>query len=367
MAKEEITVKNPIDIEAIIKLCLSKKWLYVKVCSVTLVLGIVIVFSIPRYYNAEVKLAPEDSNPTGSSTLGAIAAMANMKSASGSDDAIYPALYPQLFSSSSFLVTLFDIQVFTKNEPQKNITLSKYLLSQKTPWWGVVQRKLTKMVVSLRYKKKRPSSGRPGMENVIDPFWMNELQTLTASAIQNSVSCDVDRKTDVITLKTTAQDPVVAALMADSIMAHLQDFIIEYRTQKARGDVLYNQKLVAEAKAKYEKAKSKYAAFADSHDEISLPSYQTEMDDLENEMQLNYNSYSQLLQQLDICKAKVQERTPVFTTIESATVPLLAAGPHRISTLFLMIILAIVGTSFWIFLRKGHYKQEESKEEKKKD
>ena len=44
-----------------------------------------------------------------------------------------------------------------------------------------------------------------------------------------------------------------------------QKSFTDYRTSKARVDLEYNKKLYAEAKAKYEQARNRYAAWADSH------------------------------------------------------------------------------------------------------
>ena len=353
MENNEIKIKHPIDFEEIFKLCVSKKWLYIKVCGVVFVVTVIYAFSLPRYYTTEVKLAPEESNSSGGGTLSAIMSLAKSKSGnSGNDDAIYPALYPELFKSKSFLVSLFDIKVYTKDssKPEK---LSQYVLTQKGPWWNYPINYINAMIVRLRYGKKKSN---PNNTTTINPFRLTELQNIQAEAIRSIISCSVDKRTDVITLVSTTQDPVVSALVADSVMTRLQEFIIEYRTRKARVDVAYSQKLLQEARLKYDRAKNTYASYADSHDDLYQTSYTTEMDHLENEMQLAYNSYSQLDQQLQLAKAKVQERTPVFTTIESASVPLLPSGPHRVSTIFYALVFAIVGTTLWIYMRKDKYR-----------
>lgn len=62
------------------------------------------------------------------------------------------------------------------------------------------------------------------------------------------ISCQVDDETQVITLRVRAQDPLVAATMVDSVCAHLQDFITEYHTSKARVDLDYYRKLEMDAR-----------------------------------------------------------------------------------------------------------------------
>ena len=66
-------------------------------------LAIIIAFSIPKQYTSTVVMAPEFSS--GSSNLGNISALAsmagiNLGGQSGSEDALYPELYPQIVSST---------------------------------------------------------------------------------------------------------------------------------------------------------------------------------------------------------------------------------------------------------------------------
>lgn len=81
-----------------------------------------------------------------------------------------------------------------------------------------------------------------------------------------------------------------------------------------------------------------------------------------NEMNLAYNVYNQLAQQLQMSKAKVQEITPVYTVVQPATVPLKPAKPNKIMILIGFIFLAGVGSVGWILfvkdLLKGWRKQE---------
>jgi capsule polysaccharide export protein KpsE/RkpR len=122
----------------------------------------------------------------------------------------------------------------------------------------------------------------------------------------------VDKKTSVISITVTDQDPLIAALIADSAKQRLQTFITNYRTNKARNDLSYMEKLYNEAKEQYSRARQLYASYSDANQELLLESYKSKEEDLENEMQLKYNIYTQVTEQLQLAKAKVQERTPAF-------------------------------------------------------
>jgi LPS O-antigen subunit length determinant protein (WzzB/FepE family) len=55
-------------------------------------------------------------------------------------------------------------------------------------------------------------------------------------------------------------------------------------------------------------------------------------------------------------EAKVQEETPAFTTLQSATVPVKKAGPGRAKMCIMMMFLAFIGYTVWLLNKEGHLK-----------
>jgi uncharacterized protein involved in exopolysaccharide biosynthesis len=144
--------------------------------------------------------------------------------------------------------------------------------------------------------------------------------------------------------------------MADSVKNRLQNFITDYRTKKAKIDLEYNRKLFKEAKARYDKARQLYASFSDANQDIILESVRSKQTDLENEMQLQFNNYNNIAQQLQLAEAKVQEETPAFTTLQSATVPVKKSGPKRAQMVLIFLFLAFLGTTVWILHKENQLK-----------
>ena len=81
--------------------------------------------------------------------------------------------------------------------------------------------------------------------------------------------------------------------------------------------------------------------------EMVLESYRAKQNDLENDMQLKYNTYTTLMTQYQMAKAKVQERTPAFTLLKGAAVPIKPAGPKRMLFVAGMCLLAIILLSLY--------------------
>ena len=82
----------------------------------------------------------------------------------------------------------------------------------------------------------------------------------------------------------------------------------------------------------------------------------TKLVNLENEMQLQFNAYNSIAQQLMASEAKVQEETPSFTTLQSATVPVKKSGPARTKIVLVLVFLAFLGTSVWILHKEDQLK-----------
>lgn len=342
--------ESSIDFGLIFAALKKHKRLYYKVLGITFVVACIIVFSIPKYYKSEVMLAPELSSARGGGSLRALASQFGLSSTviGGGTDAFTPQLYPDLINSVDFKVSLFSIPVH-KKDSVRMMSYYDYLVNeQKSPWWSYVFSAPFKLVAMLL-----PKSDSIIDQHHVDPFMLTKQQTSMVKLIGQNVVCDVDNKTMVITIEVTDQDPLIAATIADSAKVRLQDFITEYRTKKVKVDLEYNRVLFREAKERYEKARQKYAAFSDANQDLILQSVRTKLTDLENEMQLQYNAYSQLAAQLQVAEAKVQEETPAFTTIQSATVPVKEAGPAKAKILFVFLFLAFLGTTARVLHKEG--------------
>ena len=334
----------------------GRMW-YVKVLPVAFVLAAIYALAQPNYYNCTVKLSPEMSGSKSTSGLASLASSFGVNLGNGSGvgtEALFPTLYPDLMNSVDFKTSLFHVPVTIegdKEKGEKDRTMSYYdYLSkeQKSPWWSQGINAIMSMFKSQSSKLK---------EDKVNKFRLTREQAGIVKAIDQKVVCDVDKKTMVITINVTDQDPVIAATMADTVKTRLQNFITDYRTSKARVDLEYNRKICAETKARYEKARQLYAEFMDHNRDIILQTVRQKQTDLENEMQLHYNAYQQVAAQLLSAEAKVQEETPAFTTLQSATVPVKKSGPKRAQMCLIFVFLAFLGTTGWIIYKEDDWKQ----------
>ncbi|MCD8080919.1 MAG: Wzz/FepE/Etk N-terminal domain-containing protein [Bacteroides sp.] len=328
----------------------AERLLICKVCGIAVLVGLVVAFSIPKEFATSVTLAPEGGGNGSSGGMGALAAMVGINpGATSGEDALSPDLYPDIVSSTPFLIELFNVPV-TDDKGEIRTTLYEYLNDyQRTPWWSAILGFPFKVLGwGMSLFMDEPEEGEGG----VNPFRLTKEETEIVKNLDGRIQISVDKKTGVTTLTVVMQDPLISAVITDTVMARLQDYITEYRTNKARHDLAFMDKLYEEAKANYYEAQQKYARFLDSNQNIILQSFRAEQERLQNEMNLAYGVYNQVAQQQQMARAKVQEITPVYTVVQPATVPLKAAKPRKALILIGFVFLAGVGTVGWILFIK---------------
>ena len=305
---------------------------YVIVFVVALVGSILVILPVPRYYKCDISLAPEMDNTENGGKLSSIASSFGVDLGDvASANALQPSLYPDLMKSNEFVKSLLQIPVETKDGSVKTNYYDYLSNHQKESPYA--------KAIGWIAKKFSDKDSLTSKTDSINPFMLNKKQDEIFTSIKNSIACDIDIKTGLITISVEDQDPLISATIADSVRAKLQDFITNYKTNKMKNDVKYYTKLVAEAKKKYEDARQKYA-----NQDVILQEHQSQRDDLENDMQLKFNAYSALSTQLQNAQAKLQEHTPSFTIVQSASVPVKPAGPKRMAFVFIVVFLSMMVT-----------------------
>lgn len=350
MEKVDVKNRNEVDFIGVVLLLWSKRKRIITNCFIGGILSLVVAFSIPKEYTSTVVMAPEFTSGSGSAGgLGALASMAgvNLGGMSGSDDALYPELYPQIVSSTPFLCELMSLPVETK-DGELSTTLYDYLGKyQKTTWWSKIYSVPVKAVKRLF------------MESVVDTviptdgadMHMTRKQYLLLQKLNKQIAVSVDKGNYVITLNVTMQDPKISAYVASVVADNLQKYIGTYRSAKARKDMAYTEMLYKDTQSKYYSAQQTYAEYVDKHQGVVKMQHQIEEKRLSNELDLAFNVYNQVAQQLEMARAKVAESTPVCVVMQPAIVPIKASAPKKMMMGLLYVFLAFFGTSAWIIIK----------------
>lgn len=323
-----------------------------KAAGIGLIIGLIIAISIPKQYTVEVTLSPEMGNNKEGGLSGLAASFLGSGITMGDGtDALNASLSPDIVSSTPFLLELFTMKILVTNDEM--MTLTTYLDEEYSPWWSYVigfPGMVIGGVKSLFTEEDELISSDKTSQGIIE---LSKKESKKIETLKKMIIASVDKKTSMTSVAVTFQDPKVAAVVADSVVNKLQEYIIDYRTFKAKEDCFYLEKLFKDRQQEYYAAQKKYADYMDSHDNIILQSVRAEQERLQNDMSIAYQVYSQVASQLQVARAKVQEEKPVFAVVEPAVVPLEPSGISKKIYVLAFIFLSVCLVIFWHLFGKG--------------
>ena len=328
------------------KLIGIRKTIY-KAAGVGLVIGIIVAISIPRQYTVEVTLSPEMGSVKGGGLSGLAASFLGSEVSMGDGtDALNTSLSPDIVSSTPFLLELSTMKIAgIKDEA---MTLNTYLDEESSPWWNYVIGFPGMVIGGVKSLFAEEENESRALNRISQgTIELSKKESKKIEILKEMIVAAVDKKTSMTSVAVTMQNPRAAAVVADSVVKKLQEYIIDYRITKSKEDCIYLEKLFKERQHKYYSAQQKYADYLDSHDNIILQSVRAEQERLQNDMSLAYQVYSQVASQLQVARAKVQEEKPVFAIVEPAVVPLEPSGTSRKIYVLVFVFLSVCVVISW--------------------
>ena len=328
------------------KLIGIRKTIY-KAAGVGLVIGIIVAISIPRQYTVEVTLSPEMGSVKGGGLSGLAASFLGSEVSMGDGtDALNTSLSPDIVSSTPFLLELSTMKIAgIKDEA---MTLNTYLDEESSPWWNYVIGFPGMVIGGVKSLFAEEENESRALNRISQgTIELSKKESKKIEILKEMIVAAVDKKTSMTSVAVTMQNPRAAAVVADSVVKKLQEYIIDYRITKSKEDCIYLEKLFKERQQEYYSAQQKYADYLDSHDNIILQSVRAEQERLQNDMSLAYQVYSQVASQLQVARAKVQEEKPVFAIVEPAVVPLEPSGTSRKIYVLVFVFLSVCVVISW--------------------
>lgn len=316
------------------------------------VFGAVIGLSTPRKYTSKAVIAPElATRSTLGSGLNSLASLAgvNMNSLALTD-AMHPDLYPEVIRSTNMYISLFDMPVEVQTKDSLVHTdLYDYMVNyNKHPWWGYVLG-LPRMAidgVKSIFTKKDEFDDAEGHEH-IDSLRLTKQQEMVIKALSKNIAASVEKKTYVLSVKVTMQDPVIAAQLANAVIDKLKEFVVSYRTEKSRENVEYYKQIYDQTRQEYLAAQRAYAYYTDSHQGVSSRSTRVYEQQLQNEAQLRFQMYNQTAQNLLAAEAKVQQEAPVLVIVQPGIAPHIGK-PSRVRLAVLWFVIGACLGAAWV-------------------
>ena len=333
---------------------LSKAWrgkkVIITVTVVFMFLGLISALTMTRIYTSKVTLVPE----LGKSTSSSLSSLSNMLGLGGmtmgsSADAYHVTVYPEVVASTPFVAKMFDMRV---TDPKKGIdtTLIGYLSRERFSIGNVIGY-VTKPIFSLFSNKEEETKG-----NELNLFHLTKEQDRIVKTMNKAIQVDVDKKTGETTIQVTMDNPVIAATVADTVCKHLREYIVEYRTRKAREDLENYKKIADESYQRYLKASKAYAYYQDHNRGLILNAVISEGSRLSNELQIASQLYQQMKLQAEMARGKVIDEKPVFAIIQPATVPLLPQN-SRAKVLLIWTFVGFILSCAWVLYGKEYWQK----------
>lgn len=284
-------------------------------------IGIISALTMKRYYNVSLTLAPEIQNRN-SGNLSNVAALLGLGGVQigSSTDAMNISLFPEICKSTPFLVGLLDVPLtsyVSQGQLEQGVKPHQTTVYKHFSEEDVVKKGLAKWRYE-RAQKKHPEKPYTGVSN---PTELTRRQAKVVKALSQSISADVDKKTGVTTVSVTMDDRMMAKQLADTVCTRLQAYVSEYRTKKATADYDYYSQLAEEARQNLVKAQAAYAASVDYDRSVILQSATAVKERLRNEASLANELYSQMVQQRELARARIQEDRPVYAVVQPAVLP----------------------------------------------
>ena len=299
---------------------LRTAWLHrgflLKSVAIGLFLGLLLFFVLPKEYEAKMLTAAESTAiPEEDEAIGNLAAGGLAVESPARYDALRPSLYPQIFASVPFLDSLSRIPVqLADGSPDSVLSLRAYLEKQ-----------------------------QKGLFPLSPDAYIDELR--------ERISILPDEKTRTVAITCRMRDPLLAAVVLDSLGRRIRRHITEYRTRKEREELSFATKLLAQAKERLYSAQEVQAAFEDRNRDLFTGNARKEQTRLRVQTALAKEEYARAVLKEQAARAKVVRVRPVFAVIEPPTVPVRPVSPSAWRCMAACGFLGLLAGYGWIRLR----------------
>lgn len=368
-----------IDIIGILKdLWNHRRFIFI-VTTVCLLIGVFFYIGSERVYYSEAKLLPESSNE--SSQLGQIFQQAENifgLQRRGEEEDIGVAMYPFIVESMPFQIELMQEEIYFSDLNQR-ITIFEYFTEHYKPsvvsrfydfLWNITLG-LPNSVMSIIN-----SIGNGGDDAIeaIDFSLFSDFNQPTslpsnirsvANTVTGYITIQREPQSGFINVGVSLPDRVASTEMVIVVKNLLQNYVIDYRTEKALNNLLFIEEQYEEAKRNFEMLQDSLAKFEDQNINPARQSLVIQQERLQFEVEMAFALYSNIGRRYQEAKITVQEETPVFRVHEPATIPTRPSDPKIEVILIGSLFVGIFGGIMLLYIIRGvaYFREEFEKKE----
>lgn len=368
-----------IDIIGIFKDLWNHRRFILIVTTICFFIGILIFLGSERVYYSEARLLPESSNEA--SQLGQIFQQAENIfgiQRRGVDEGISVAMYPFIVESMPFQIELMQEEIYFSDLGER-VTIFEFFTEYYKPspvsrfyniLWSITFG-LPNTITNIFNSFGSDGEADPG---TIDFSQFSDFEQATflpgrirsvANAVTGYISVQREPQSGFIIVGVALPDPNASTEMVILVKNLLQDYVIEYRTEKALNNLLFIEDRYEEAKLEFEVLQDSLAKFQDQNVNATRQSLIIQQERLQFEVDMAFALFSNIGRRYQEAQITVQEETPVFRVHEPATIPTRSSEPKveriLIGSLFVGIFIGIM----ILYVRRGlnYFRKEFNKKE----
>jgi len=347
---KQSSADDEIDLIALAKTIWESRKFIIKMVIVFMIMGVAVAFLTPKQYTSSTTMVPQLSNS--SSKLGGLSSLAAMAGFSLNTNTtstdLSPYIYPQIVQSVPFQLELMN-NTFHFSNVEQPVTLYEYYTEYYKPGIFASIKKYTFGLPGVIIKAIK---GAPKETTVLvsddKAIRLTKDQDQIRQIIANNVTLETNDKDGYVTLRSTFGEAPLSAEIAQKAQELLQQYITEFKIEKAGAQLEFIQGRYEEKKTEFEKAQAALASFRDRNKNVTSALARTQEERLQSDYQLAFDVYSQLAQQLEQAQIKVKEDTPVFSIIKPVVVPI-EDNNSGFMTLLIWTFLGGIIAIAWVF------------------
>lgn len=306
-----------------------------------LVVGLAVAFLTPREFTAWTTVVPQTSDAAGKlGGMTSLASLAGINLNLGGGDELSPAIYPQIMNSVLFKQELMHCLFYVEGV-DKRVSLYTYYTNYAD--LGMAHNLGEAMGSGLDKLTGwfRPGSSTPRTDKDA-PLRLTKQEDKVATYLARQVTINVDIKNGYITLYAALPQADLAAQVANKARELLQQYIADYKVEKASAKLAFIENRYQETKAEYYEAQHKLAQYRDQNRFLSYETSTMQEERLKSEYSIALSVYNELAKQLESAKIQVKEDTPAFAVIQPASVPLKPSKPKKALIVTVWLFLGVI-------------------------
>ncbi len=362
-----------IKIKSLMSVFYSGRWMIFFVTLSFFILGIVWGVTSPKEFTTVSKVLTEDndglSNNMGLGNLGSLVGVSsrNMPAI----ETLTPDLYPSIVTNSDFLLELARDEYYFQ-ELDTTITLVTFFSDfEKENWIKHGIKFVSKLPSRLLSGSGSSStiSNRNGEDLIIglDSAMSNrssQILSINASEISaiNKLTnrITVAKLNKIIELSTEMPDAEVSAILNKKIIDYLINYVTKYKTDKERQNNIFIRNQLEEAKDQFSKSQMALAAYQDANIGFIRERDKSIMQRLQTELKLATEVYTNLAQQFELSKLKLEQSKPILTIFENPKRPIAPSSPSTFGAVLAFVVLGVFisiasigGSIVWEFFKQA--------------